>query len=320
MLIADCQYCCHYVGGSPKKAIKMNQAWHSLAMCGSVQDEVRRRSTRGRLCGICRPRFGRWETVKDPCLMVKKCKKHVKTLVSSIDFPGIHWLRQIQQEFEKDRFAATVWEFEKSSRYWSSMKQYHGIARCKHMRGSINGNTPIAGCFVLWKVPSTNGWKLGVPLFQETSKYWMISTARLSASCRSSQDGTWKPRAKLEAQKEEAKRTGRLQVNPLDRTQDLLNDPINMAFILHVLLYIALSCLHRYILGPVMVLTQTFLRAGGYMLDQARWMVLSSRPKTTPALVPPKNATLGAEHRLSPTLPNLETSWHVLYCIIHDYI
>ena len=40
-------------------------------------------------------------------------------------------------------------------------------------RFPMNGGTPIAGWFISWKIPSRNGWELGVPPFQETS-IWLV--------------------------------------------------------------------------------------------------------------------------------------------------
>ena len=36
---------------------------------------------------------------------------------------------------------------------------------------SINGDIPLAGWFMCWKIPPKNGWELGVTPFQETSIY-----------------------------------------------------------------------------------------------------------------------------------------------------
>ena len=37
-----------------------------------------------------------------------------------------------------------------------------------------HGGIPIAGWLISWKIPSRNGWWLGVALFQETTICWML--------------------------------------------------------------------------------------------------------------------------------------------------
>ena len=46
-----------------------------------------------------------------------------------------------------------------------------------------HGDTPITGCFLSWKIPNKNGWWLGIPLFQETSR-WTCVDDGMAPSCQ----------------------------------------------------------------------------------------------------------------------------------------
>ena len=60
-----------------------------------------------------------------------------------------------------------------STFFYGFKPHYHCWSSLIHMEVSINGGTPIAGWFILWKIPRKNGWFRGTPFSRKYErKVW----------------------------------------------------------------------------------------------------------------------------------------------------
>ena len=85
-------------------------------------------------------------------------------------FGQISWglLPRCPQFLPEDSLSPALRPITEISQRWDVSRTFVEQHQCLY-GGFLNGGTPIAGWFLLGKIPSRNGWWLGVPLFQETS-------------------------------------------------------------------------------------------------------------------------------------------------------